>query len=424
MKLFYDLSIYAYSWLIAVAKLGGNKKASLIAAGRAETFDKIASFKKTTTAPVALFHCASLGEFEQARPVIESWKKSYPSYKIVVSFFSPSGYEVRKNYAQADLIIYLPADTRNESYTFIRELSPAVVFIVKYEFWLNLLDAIKGQNIPLYLISGVFRKKLLFFRKGGGFMRERLDAFTHFFLQDNTSGELLTSIGLQNWSISGDTRFDRVQQTARAAVKIEEIESFKQQQPLLVIGSGWKEDMDVLLPFINSFTKTLKIIFAPHEIHDAEITAIQKQLTKKSIRFSSLKKDPALQADVLIIDNIGMLSSIYHYADFAYVGGAFGKGLHNILEPAVFGAPIFFGPKIKKFPEAAWLISLGYANSITDTATFEKIFNTVYDSPALKESIKKELQSSMLQACGATEHIMNKLETDFSAESAIPNVPA
>ncbi|HSY60548.1 MAG TPA: glycosyltransferase N-terminal domain-containing protein, partial [Cytophaga sp.] len=317
-----------------------------------------------------------------------------------------------KNYMQADLIVYLPSDTKKEAQAFINDLSPAVVFIVKYEFWLNLLDAISAKQLPLYLISGVFRKKLLFFRMGGGFMRKRLQAFSHFFLQDHNSGDLLTSIGFKNWSVSGDTRFDRVQQTAHAAKKLTEIETFKQQKPLLVIGSGWEADMHVLIPFINSFNKELKIIFAPHEIHSKEINETINRIIKKSILYSNFNDEQAIDADVLVIDNIGMLSSIYAYADYAYVGGAFGSGLHNILEPAVFGSAIFFGPKIKKFPEAAWLIKLGYAKSITSTEAFTKEFNAVYESAELQRSIRSGLRSTMLQACGATEHIMYALSKE------------
>lgn len=420
MKFIYDLSIHAYNWLILLAKLGGNKKAILISEGRNSTFSKIAAFTNSTKAPVALFHCASLGEFEQARPVIESWKQQYPEYKIAVSFYSPSGYEVRKNYAQADLVVYLPSDTKKEARAFINDLSPSVVFIVKYEFWLNLLDSIAEKKIPLFLVSGVFRKKLFFFRMGGGFMRKRLHAFSHFFLQDKNSGELLTSIGFNNWSISGDTRFDRVQQTARAAKQLTEIETFKQQKPLLVIGSGWETDMQVLIPFINSFSQELKIIFAPHEIHAKEIHEIINRITKKSILHSSFTQKDAIHADVLVIDNIGMLSSIYAYADYAYIGGAFGSGLHNILEPAVFGSPIFFGPNIKKFPEAGWLIKLGYAKSISSTETFTEQFNRIYESKELQQSIRSGLKSTMLQACGATDHIMNTLSKKITINSNTP----
>ncbi len=413
MKVFYDLSIHIFNWFIALARLSGHKKATLLSAGRKETISKIVHFNTTNTNPVALFHCASLGEFEQARPVIEAWKIKYPSYKIVVSFYSPSGYEVRKKYSNADLIVYLTSDTKHDARTFIHTLKPSVIFIIKYEFWLNLLDAIKAKNIPLFLVSGVFRKKLFFFRSGGDFMRNRLHAFSHFFLQDKHSGELLSSIGFNNWTISGDTRFDRVHQTALATTKIPEIEIFKQDKPLLVIGSGWKEDMAVLIPFINNFKNELKIIYAPHEIHDSEMTEIEKQIEKKSIRFSAFNSSDAIASDVLIIDNIGMLSSIYGYADFAYVGGAFGSGLHNILEPAVFGAPIFFGPKIKKFPEAAWLISLGYAKSISTTETFSQEFTAIYQSPQIKVTIQKGLQHIMLQSCGATTSIMQKLSSDY-----------
>lgn len=421
MKFIYDLSIHVYNWLIVLAKLGGNKKAAFISEGRKATFEKITAFKNTSKDAVALFHCASLGEFEQARPVIEAWKKQHPDYKIAVSFYSPSGYEVRKNYALADLIIYLPADTKKESQAFINNLSPSIVFIVKYEFWLNLLDAIADKKIPLYLISGAFRKKLLFFRTGGGFMRKRLHAFSHFFLQDRNSGELLTSIGIKNWSVSGDTRFDRVQQTARATKQLTEIETFKQQKPLLVIGSGWQADMDVLIPFINTFNNELKVIYAPHEIHAKEIEETIKKLTKKSILYSGFNNEQAINADILVIDNVGMLSSIYAYADYAYVGGAFGSGLHNILEPAVFGSSIFFGPKIKKFPEADWLIKLGFAKSISSTETFTKEFTRIYDSAELKNSIQSGLKSTMLQACGATASIMNTLSAQYPSSN--PNTP-
>lgn len=423
MKFIYDLSIHVYNWLIALAKLGGNKKAAFISEGRKATFSKIAAFKKSSTDAIALFHCASLGEFEQARPVIEAWKLQHPAYKIAVSFYSPSGYEVRKNYTQADLIIYLPADTKKEAQEFIHMLSPAIVFIVKYEFWLNLLDAIADKKIPLFLISGVFREKLLFFRRGGGFMRKRLHAFSHFFLQDYASGELLTSIGFKNWSVTGDTRFDRVQQTASTAKQLPEIEIFKQQKPLLVIGSAWQADMHILIPFINAFDKELKIIFAPHEIHSKEIEETRNKLTKKSMLYSAFNNEQAIHADVLVIDNIGMLSSIYAYADYAYVGGAFGSGLHNILEPAVFGAPIFFGPKIQRFPEASWLIKLGYAKSITSTETFTKDFKAVYECEIIQNSIRSGLKSTMLQACGATTRIMDTLSTQYTSSVHL-NTPA
>lgn len=413
MKFIYDISIHMYNGLISLAKISGNKKAAFISEGRKNTFSQIESFKKNTSSPLALFHCASLGEFEQARPVIESFKKAYPNHKIVVSFFSPSGYEVRKNYTSADLIIYLPSDTKKESHQFIETLCPSIVFIVKYEFWLNLLDAISTKKIPLYLISGVFRKNLFFFRSGGDFMRQRLKAFTHFFLQDYPSGELLTNIGIKNWSVSGDTRFDRVQQTAKNAMPITEIELFKQDKPLLVIGSGWEADMNVLIPFFNSFDKELKIIFAPHEIHTKEIDELMNKITKTCIRFSTFTAEQASHADVLIIDNIGMLSSIYAYADYAYVGGAFGSGLHNILEPAVFGIPIFFGPKIKKFPEAAWLIKLGYATSIDSTTSFSTAFSKIYLAKEEQEKHKKGLKSTMLQSCGATEKIMTNVTSTY-----------
>jgi 3-deoxy-D-manno-octulosonic-acid transferase len=274
-----------------------------------------------------------------------------------------------------------------------------------------MLDEIKKASIPFFLVSGVFRQNMFFFRNGGGFMRKRLSAFTHFFLQQYSSGELLNTIGYKNWSVSGDTRFDRVQKTAQSVVEIKEIAAFKKQIPLLVIGSAWKEDMDVLIPFINAFTEPLKIIIAPHEIHAEEIKQWQSRLVKTSTTYSVLKNTMNTDADVLFIDNIGMLASIYAYADYAYVGGAFASGLHNILEPAVFGPLVFFGTNIQKFPEAAWMISLGYAFSISNTIAFTDIFTKIYTDPILKSSIQRGLQTNMLQACGATEHIMKTIST-------------
>ncbi|MBC7449881.1 MAG: 3-deoxy-D-manno-octulosonic acid transferase [Cytophagales bacterium] len=409
MKFLYDLSIKIYDLLILLANWAGNEKAGSIASGRKETIDRIKRFRKDCNGDVAWFHCASLGEFEQARPVIESIKQTYSNYKIVVSFYSPSGYEVRKNSSFADLIVYLPSDTNSHATEFIAELKPTLAFFIKYEFWLNFLDAIQKASIPLFLVSGVFRKNLWFFRSGGNFMRRRLNAFTHFFLQEYTSGELLTTIGIRNWTVSGDTRFDRVQKTAQSVVQIDAIISFKQDKPLLVIGSCWKEDMHVLIPFINAFQFPLKIVIAPHEIHTDEIKQFQSLLIKKSVLYSAYTTNPETEADILFIDNIGMLSSIYAYADYAYVGGAFGSGLHNILEPAVFGPPVFFGPNIQKFKEAGWMISLGYGFSISNTGEFTTIFQKIYNDPMLKSTISTGLQNTMLQACGATEHIMNTL---------------
>jgi len=378
MKLLYDISIQIYDLLIFIAGLFGNKKAQLIYKGRKHTHSKITEFRNTYKGKIAWFHCASLGEFEQARPLIEAFRIKYTEYKVALSFYSPSGYEIRKNYTGADLIIYLPSDTQEHAGSFIGSLNPSIIFFIKYEFWLNFLDEIKKRNIPLFLVSGIFRPSMPFFKRTGDFMRLRLKTFSHFFLQNDPSGELLNTIDVTNWSISDDTRFDRVQLTAQNKSEIKEIAEFKQDTPLLVIGSAWKEDMNTLVPFINTFSEPLKIIIAPHEIHSEEIHTFQSRITKKSDVYSSYKLNTKVSIDVLFIDNIGMLSSIYAYADYAYIGGAFKSGLHNILEPAVFGPAVFFGPKIKKFPEAAWMISLGYAFSISNTKEFSKLFRKIY----------------------------------------------
>ncbi|OFY57479.1 MAG: 3-deoxy-D-manno-octulosonic acid transferase, partial [Bacteroidetes bacterium RBG_19FT_COMBO_42_10] len=284
-------------------------------------------------------HCASLGEFEQGRPVIEAIKKEKPHVKIVLTFFSPSGYEIRKNYQMADIICYLPPDTPKNADKFISIVDPAVVIFVKYEFWYNYLAILGKKKIPLYLISGIFNMDQHFFKWYGSFFRLMLRNFTWFFVQDKHSLELLGKIGLENVTVAGDTRFDRVMQIAGTAREIPELDRFRGKEKIFLAGSCWKQDEEIIAEYINKFPDMMKWIFAPHEIEIENIERLEKLLKVKYVRFSQLTVAPA-DARVLIIDNIGMLSSAYRYSHISAVGGGFGKGIHNILEPACWGIPV------------------------------------------------------------------------------------
>jgi 3-deoxy-D-manno-octulosonic-acid transferase len=362
------------------------------------------------------FHCASLGEFEQGRPVIEEFRATFPDYKILLTFFSPSGYEVRKNYAGADYICYLPSDTPANAREFIKKVNPSIVFFVKYEFWYNYLRILHEKQIPVISFSAIFRPNQIFFKWYGRFYRNILTYFSHIFVQNQSSLDLLQSAGIQNISIGGDTRFDRVQQIAIARKQLPIIEQFKDGKALLIIGSCWQQDFDVILPFLNNFAKDLKVIIAPHEIHDAEIESWRKALHGKTVRYSEIATENAdiKTCNYLIIDNIGMLSSLYQYADFAWIGGAYGKGLHNILEAATFGLPIFFGNKVyKKFKEAVDLERLTGAKSIADTITFEKEFIQLYDDVALRKEKSEIIQKYVEENLGGTDKIIKYVTRTF-----------
>lgn len=331
-------------------------------AGRKQTFQIIAHGISPEDKTIWV-HCASLGEFEQGVPVMQSLRTSHPNYKIIVSFFSPSGYENKKNTPLADVVVYLPMDTKSNAKKFIDKVHPSLVFFVKYEFWPNYLVELKRQEIKTLLISGVFKKEQIFFKPYAGFMRKALDSFDHFFLQDKLSKELLKTIGITNTSVSGDTRFDRVSRQIEMDNTLDFIAHFKKDHVCIVCGSTWEEDQDLLLEYINQAPKQIKFIIAPHAIDAAKISALRKKMNKQSVLYSqSIAKgntDSIETAEVFIIDTIGLLAKIYSYADIVYVGGGAGtKGLHNILEPATFGVPIVIGKNYNNFPEAVKLRSL------------------------------------------------------------------
>jgi 3-deoxy-D-manno-octulosonic-acid transferase len=321
------------------------------------------------------FHAASLGEYEQGLPVIEKIKEKFPNHKIVITFFSPSGYEVQKNNKIADATVYLPLDTKDNAQKFLKLVHPSMAFFIKYEYWPNYLNALKKQEIPTYAVSGIFRNDQLFFKWYGGFYRKALSTFDYFFVQNESSKKLLQSIGFQNIKISGDTRFDRVSKILNQDNTLDFIADFKNNATTIVIGSSWPKDESQLIDFINSNPFQVKFIIAPHNIKDTQIEDLKKIITKSVVLFSEMtKRDLPLQEyDVFIIDTIGLLNKIYSYADIAYVGGGFGtSGLHNILEPATFGIPILIGPNFEKFSEAVALVNLGGCISVNSKSALEE----------------------------------------------------
>jgi 3-deoxy-D-manno-octulosonic-acid transferase len=384
MVFLYSLGLKFYYFGILLASLF-NRKARLWIKGRKGIFDKI---KKQVSAENNLFwfHASSLGEFEQGRPLIETLKSKNKSIKILLTFFSPSGYEIRKNYKQADYIFYLPPDTKKNAVKFINLINPSKAFFIKYEFWYHYLNQLKSNNIPVYLVSANFRPNQIFFRWYGGWFRKILNKFTHIFVQNKKSELLLKNIGLYNVTVSGDTRFDRVAEIARQAKEIEIAAEFKQDSPVIIAGSTWDKDQEILVEFINASSLKVKYIIAPHEINESAIQNLVKSINKPVIRYSSVSTVNIKEYQVLIIDNIGMLSSLYRYADIAYIGGGFGVGIHNILEAATFGLPVVFGPNYGKFQEAVDLVESGGAFPINDYRSLKKQFDNLLDKIETNEA--------------------------------------
>ncbi len=398
---FYNFTIFMF-WLLMKLVASFHQKTSLFVTGRKNTFQR-AKESIDTNKPLAWFHCASLGEFEQARPIIESFKHEFPKHQILITFFSPSGYEVKKNYEHADHVFYLPMDTAKNVKKWLDITDPAIVFFIKYEFWYHYYNEINKRSIPLISASTIFRDSQLFFKPFGGFQRLILGKVSHFFVQNSTSVELLKSIKIENITLSGDTRFDRVYEIAQQATSIPIAAAFASSKKTWVLGSVWEEDLEVCLPFINHDDSNQKFIIALHEVTQAGISKIEKQLTKSVVRFSKADLSNVSEYDVLIIDNVGMLSSLYQYGDYAFIGGAYGKGLHNILEAATFGMPIFFGnKKYEKFQEAIDLIKLEAAFVVKD-------YHQLYEK---FENLNHEVASTITQSyvegnIGATRKIID-----------------
>ena len=405
MSLFYNIAILFYQALINVVAIFGNQKAKFWVQGRKSIFRRLKTDLKHDKRRIWV-HAASLGEFEQGRPLIEKIKEQHPEYKIFLTFFSPSGYEVRKNYQGADYIYYLPADTHANARKFVDLVKPEVVLFIKYEYWYNYLNTLNKRNIPVYLCSAIFRNNQLFFKWYGGWYRKVLSLFKHMFVQTEKSKELLATIGFTNVTVTGDTRFDRVYAIASQAKEIAEVAAFVGTSKCLIAGSTWEPDEDLLSTYINESAAPLKYIIASHEIHTSHIERLEKLIQKKVARFSSWKQDQSGNPDVLIIDNIGMLSSLYRYGQVAYIGGGFGKGIHNILEAATFGLPVLFGPNHLKFQEALDLIAIEGAFPIQDYQGLKARLDALFGDDALLQTAGQKAGDFVKQNVGATEKIM------------------
>ncbi|MCX2475690.1 3-deoxy-D-manno-octulosonic acid transferase [Pedobacter sp. MC2016-05] len=404
MLLLYRLGIRVYQVIILIFSLF-NSKAKLFIKGRKNLFNEIKQQVDAGEKHV-WFHFASLGEFEQGRPVLEKLLALFPAKKIVVTFFSPSGYEIRKNYPLAD-VFYLPIDTAQNSKRFLELINPEMVIFTKYEFWYFYFEELRNRNIPLYVISGIFRPNQVFFKWYGGFYRQILKAVSYFFVQNEESKRLLISIGLVNAVVSGDTRFDRVYENAKSPKKLTEVEAFIGSSPTLICGSTWLEDEKLLSALPENYPDW-KFIIAPHEIHESHIESIEKQFPLGSVRFSVLNSNnrrPTAEYQTLIVDNIGMLSSLYHYGKLAYIGGGFGAGIHNTLEAAAFGLPVIFGPKYDKFQEAKDLIVLGAAKSISSGEELLTAFELFAANETASIAAKKYVDDQK----GATEIIIQHI---------------
>ena len=413
MKVLYNFFIFIASPILHVIALF-NKKINLFVKGRKEVFTKVNHLKGKQ---VVWFHAASLGEFEQARPIIEELKKDYKQYKILVTFFSPSGYEIRKNYNLADVVCYLPLDSKTNAKKFVEIVNPKMAIFIKYEFWPNLLNALKAKEIPTLLVSGILREKQLFFKSYGGFMRKSLEAFHHFFVQNQTSKELLISINYKNVTVAGDTRFDRVAKILEQDNTLNFINQFKDHKYTVVAGSTWQEDEELLVNYINNYASVdEKFIIAPHNIKEDAILELQKSINKKVVKYSDVisngveKSKKLAEYQVFIIDTIGILTKIYAAADAAYVGGGLKTGLHNILEPATFGIPVVIGNKYDKFKEAVDLVKIGGCISINNQEEFTEAFVNFKNDENFRKltgAINKKYIATNL---GATKLIMNYLK--------------
>ena len=384
-------------------------KMKLFVDGRKSVFQTLVD-KIQTSDKTIWFHAASLGEYEQGLPVIEAIKQQFPNHKIVVTFFSPSGYEVRKNNTVADVTVYLPLDTISNAKQFIDLVHPEMAFFIKYEYWPNYLNELKKQQIKTYLISGILRENQAFFKWYGGFYRNALKTFDYFFVQNESSKKLLQSIGFNNVKVSGDTRFDRVVSILERDNSLDFIEQFKDNKTTIVIGSSWPKDESLLANYINQSSDDVKFIIAPHNIKSEQIQELKNAIFKKTILFSEKDNVNLSNSNVFIIDTIGILTKIYSYADIAYVGGGFGNpGVHNILEPATFGVPVVIGPNYSHFAEATALVNMEGCISIQNQAQLNEAFELLLHNE--DERLEKgHICSTFVQMNkGATQTIMHHI---------------
>lgn len=410
MYFLYNILILIAGFALKIAALF-NKKIKLFIDGRKQTFFKL-QHAIGETDEVIWIHCASLGEFEQGRPVIEKLKLKYPTKKVVITFFSPSGYEVRKNYENADLVCYLPLDSVQNAKRFLKIVHPELAIFVKYEFWPNLLKELKISNIETLLISGIFRGNQSFFNWYGGWMRKSLTTFSHFFVQDENSKQLLNSINFNNVTVSGDTRFDRVFEITQQNNKLPFIEEFIDNKYTLVAGSTWKEDGIMLVDYINNkASENEKFIIAPHNININDIADLKNSISKKVVLFSEKGNINLSNYQVFIIDTVGILTKIYSYSNIAYVGGGFTKtGVHNVLEPATFGVPILIGPNYHKFNEAIELVKNKACFVVANSKELSLHLESFFQSNELRLKTGENAKKQVVDKTGATAKILEFIE--------------
>lgn len=407
MLIFYNIFITLYSWAVRLVA-SWNPKAHEWVAGR-KNWATTLSNQINQDHPWIWVHCASAGEFEQGKPVIEQLKQTYTRHKILVSFFSPSGYAAGKKYKHADAICYLPLDTPKNSKQFLDIVQPQLVIFIKYDYWYHHLKTIANRNIPLLLVSAIFRESQPFFKWYGGLHRKILTFFSHLFVQDASSKERLQSIGILNSTVSGDTRFDRVAAIAKNFTEVTHIESFIADAKVLVAGSTWSDDEKMIQEALAN-QNHLKAIIAPHEINAAHVDDLLK-LFPNAVKYSEAEKKEVCQYQVLIIDNVGMLSRLYYYADITYIGGGFNKsGIHNTLEAAVWGKPVLFGPNYQKFKEARDLIQQKAAYTVTNAAELTQTLKALLEDEELIKKSSLSAQDYVQEQKGATETILNYIQ--------------
>ena len=407
MRLLYDLGILLMNAGLRMAA-PFNPKARLWVRGRKDIFRRMAEVVGPDD-EVAWLHAASLGEFEQGRPVIEALREACPRYKILLTFFSPSGYEVRKNYAGADWVFYLPADTPRNARRFLRVFRPKVAVFVKYEFWINYLLAMRKEGTRLYLISSIFRRGQIFFRPYGGLFRRALGAFSHIFVQNDESRALLGRIGVRCVSVTGDTRFDRVAEIAAAAKHIDIIDRFKGDKRLFVAGSTWNPDEELLIRLIND-NPDVKFIVAPHEMDEGRMARLAAEAKGGTLRYTQCTPHTAYGSkQLLILDTVGILASVYGYATWSYIGGGFGVGIHNTLEAATFGLPVAFGPNYAKFKEARDLVTLGAARPVKNYDELRTWFIPLRDNEDFLQKTSRIAKDYTTRHQGATNIIVKTI---------------
>lgn len=408
MRFIYTLFVRFYTLAIRLAA-PFNTKAAQWVKGRKHLLNDYQNAFSDNKSPVVWFHASSLGEFEQGRPVIEAIKQTQPHVKILLTFFSPSGYTIRKNYSGADYIFYLPPDTPTNARLLLDTVKPVYAVFIKYEFWFNYLNRLNKENIPVYFISAIFRKEHWFFKWYGVWALKQLKKINLFFVQNDTSKSLLEQNGISSVVQSGDTRFDRVRDIAAQPAHLPLINAFAQNNKLVVAGSTWPQDDELLVNYIQKKQAGVKFIIVPHDIHPSYISQLLSRFGCPAIRYSEISEAHAPLAEVIVVDSIGLLSSLYAYAHIAYIGGGFGKGIHNILEAACHGVPVIFGPNYHKFAEAHSLLKAGGAFTITNAVELEETLNGLLNDENIRTRISEICRFFVIDNSGATQIIMNTL---------------